>query len=86
MANPLVVAITKGAWVKVATSVTTGYIHILRQGVMYQQTYRLTGAPPPVSQAEGARIPEEGVAISSSQLIDVYIWASSKDGSIRVDV
>lgn len=86
MANPLVAEITKGSWVKVATNVTAGVIHVLKFDAMYQQTYRLTGDPAPTLQTEGSQMSRDGAEISALVGIDVYIWCSSADGKVRVDV
>jgi hypothetical protein len=86
MADPAVVDITKGSWEKVATDVLTGFVHILGFDATYLQTYRLTGGAAPTLQSEGAEMVRPGAPISSSVGIDVYIWALSADGKVRVDV
>ena len=89
MANPVVVAIPEGAWKKVATNVLTGLIHKLSTlPDTYLQTYRVTADPAPTLQSEGALAFEHSHTeqISSSVAIDVYIWATGKDGSVRADL
>lgn len=88
MANPFPTPILKGSWVKVATNVTSGFIHRLIAGPAYLQTYRLTGESPPLSTEEGIPlfISQGTVEISSRDPIDIYIWCEGKDGSVRVDI
>jgi hypothetical protein len=88
LANPNIIAVPAGAWLKVATNVLTGFIHTMKRGVMYQQTYRLTGAAAPTvdDPSEGAEMPWPGAPISALAGIDVYIYCTSGDGKIRVDV
>jgi len=87
MNNPTIVACPKDAWTKVATNVQIGNIWLgITDPGQYSQTYRLTGGIAPTLAAEGAPIPRPGIGINSSVGIDVYVWASNKDGSVRVDV
>ncbi|MCK4817431.1 hypothetical protein KA005_16795 [bacterium] len=89
MANPVVVAIPEGAWKKVATNVLTGLIHKLSTSPnTYLQTYRLTGVTAPTLQSEGALAFENSHTenISATEAIDVYLWTTGKDGSIRADL
>lgn len=87
MANPAVTACTKDAWTKVATSVTSGQVHILSKAPsQYAQTYRVTGDPAPTTLAEAVVLTEISTPISSSSNIDVYIYAFGAAGSVRVDL
>jgi hypothetical protein len=88
MANPQYpVNIAAGAWVKVATNVTTGVIHKMLKGT-YFQTYRLTGEDAPITKDEAVKVFMDKPLtedILSSVGIDVYIW-NDVVGIIRVDV
>lgn len=91
MAEPSIAAITPAnAWVKVATNVTTGFVHVLTGSpINYVHTYRTTGgaAPDPVANLNEAvsfkKVTEE---ISASVAIDVYVMNTKEVGSVRVDV
>lgn len=86
MANPVVVQCAADTWVKVATNVNTGIIHIVsRRPNVYFQTYRDTGEVAPTT-LEGAISFKTPLLISSSIEIDVYIHARKKNGSVRVDL
>ena len=91
MPNPSIVACTKDTWVKVATGVASGQVHIIRtvgssgENLVYLQTYRVTTDPAPTLRSEG--VPFYGsVDIESSFDIDVYVMATGAAGSVRVDV
>lgn len=89
MANPVVVAIPKDGFTKVATNVTTGLIQKLSSAPdTYLQTYRLTGVAAPTLQSEGALAFENShtEVIEATAAIDVYIWATGKAGSVRADL
>jgi hypothetical protein len=90
MADPVIVAIPTGDWVKVATNVLTGQIHRKKNNVVYKQTYRQTGQPAPLITEldEGVPLFADGPAeaIIANEGIDVYIWAIDKNGEVRVDV
>lgn len=100
MANPVVIEIPEGQWIKVAENVTLGTINRLTSDVNYYQTYRVTGQPSPTNPTAG-EIPLEAVKmfesgnseeIGSPTNIDVYILSSdnhlstSKVGKVRVDI
>ncbi len=86
MADPAVVDVPEDAWLKVATNVLTGYVHILKYDALYQQTYRLTGVAAPTLQSEGAEMSRPGAPIEALSGIDVYIYCTSAAGKVRVDV
>lgn len=89
MANPSIVAVPAGAWLKVATAVVSGFVHILKKDVMYLSTYRETGdAGPAVADATlGADMLTPGSPISALAPIDVYVYVvGSKAGRVKVDV
>lgn len=92
MADPVTVACTAGQWTKVATNVTGGIVHLLT-GVtqLWLQTYRLTGVAAPTLKSEGIpfgkdSISKETESISASAAIDVYVWPTQSNGSVRVDL
>jgi len=91
MADPAIVACPVNTWTKVATSVASGQVHIIRtagsggESLVYLQTYRTTGGSAPTLRSEG--VPFYGsVDIESSFDIDVYVMATGAAGSVRVDV
>jgi hypothetical protein len=87
MANPAIVTCTKDTWVKVATNVTAGQVHILSNAPnQYSQTYRATGEAAPTTLAEAVTMSTVSLPISASAAIDVYIYAHGAAGSVRVDV
>jgi len=87
MANPAVVACAKDTWVKVATNVTAGQVHILSGAPsQYSQTYRLTGGDAPTTLAEAVVMSAVSLPISAAAAIDVYVYAHGAAGSVRVDV
>ncbi len=91
MADPSIVSIPEWEWIKVATSVKTGFINRV-YGVPYErleyfQTYRLTGETAPDAITEKI-IPTEAIKIfelcnqciiSSSHKIDVYVLCANFD-------
>ena len=86
MANPIVVTCTKNTWVKVATNVTSGLVHILDfTPNLYLQTYRITGDPAPTLLTDAVPL-ENKDEISATSGIDVYIMAVTDDGKVRVDL
>ena len=87
MADPAIVACTKDTWVKVATNVTAGMVHLLSSAPnQYSQTYRMTGEAAPSTLAEAVTVPTTTLTISAAAAIDVYIYAHGAAGSVRVDV
>ena len=87
MANPVVTAVPLGAWTKVATNQTAGYIWPLIAGkVQYLHTYRMTGGAAPTLITEGALMADDGLEIKAAAAVDVYLWAQVAAGSVRVDV
>lgn len=87
MANPVIVPITPvDTWVKVATNVTTGMIHILDvEPDRYLWTYRVTAGPVPTNDTEIVPF-NPALQISASAGIDVYVKTKGKVGSVRADL
>jgi len=86
MANPVIIDIPIDAWLKVATNVTKGQIHIIETTSQYLHTYRITTDPAPNGVGDGIRMSRGAIEIKSDSLIDVYIYCQEKDGKIRVDL
>ena len=89
MANPVFFDIPEDEWTKVATSVVTGMVHKVESTPdSYQQTYRLTGEDAPTAESDGVVLFDgmQSEPISSSDSIDVYIWAKGAAGRVRVDL
>jgi len=85
MTNPVVTAVAKGGWVKVATNVTCVSIWVLKPGV-YGWTYRDTAGAAPTLMAESSALNGSGRTFASGTAFDLYLWKSgSEDGSVRVD-
>lgn len=88
MADPALIAVPADAWLKVATNVLTGQIHIKKTTPSnYFSTYRDTGGAAPTLQDEGILMPWGKTAqIESSGGIDVYIFCAGAAGRVRVDL
>jgi hypothetical protein len=86
MANPVIVACPADAWTKVATNVTAGNVYVLDQSVEYLSTYRMTTDPAPTARTEGIKLDPPGQPISAAAGIDVYVYAITNAGSVRVDL
>lgn len=88
MADPLIIALTKDVWTKVATNVTSGQVHITRSAPsIYEQTYRDTGGSAPTNEVDAIKFDPSGTEVISSSLgIDVYIKAKGVAGAVRVDL
>lgn len=91
MADPIFVNCEEDEWTKVATNITTGQIHKMKEAPFsYIHTYRTTGGDAP-----GGGI-EEGVKIflghtisevvSFVAAIDLYIMCIKESGRVRVDL
>ena len=94
MSNPAVIEITpEWEWVKVATSITVGNIHMINRCARYFRTYRLTNDTGPANPTapsgnqEGI-IPDEAIQIFlncteeqiiANELIDVYLFCANND-------
>jgi hypothetical protein len=98
MENPQIIACPKETWTKVATEVTTGIITKDKWvntadkkrslELSYWATYRVTGDPAPSANNsnEGDVIGEVGADISATEPIDVYIYCTGEDGSIKISL
>ena len=88
-ADPAIVTCTLDTWVEVASSVTAGIVHKLSNDpTLYKQTYRIAANPAPTDELDAvvAFVNDEPLAISADAVIDVYIMAKGKTGSVRVDL
>lgn len=94
MADPVLKTITTTAWNKVATNVYAGFISLATQTTSparFAVTYRDTGgaAPSNADNTDGnlALVLEPGLnPIESSSAIDIYVIATSGEGTVRVAV
>jgi hypothetical protein len=88
MADPALIAVTKDQWVKVATNVTAGQLHIKDTSPdNYFWTYRMTTNPAPTLRDEGVlMLWGEPGQISFSAGVDIYVWCVGADGRVRLDV
>jgi hypothetical protein len=89
MANPITVNCLKNIWVKVATNVKDGQIKRLsKKPSLYLEIYKETGSAAPANTDEGIEIfiKNNFEKISSSNPIDVYIYAVRRNGKVRVDL
>lgn len=86
MANPTIKNCTADTWVKVATNVTAGLVHMIdKKPSMYLHTYRMTGNAAPLSRVGGV-VCDQTEIIEASAEIDVYIYAVKNAGKVRVDL
>lgn len=86
MANPIIVACAADTWVKVATGITSGNIHIRdTKPNRYLQTYRLTTQAAPTDDADAIPF-DPSVLIATSASSDIYVKAIGAAGSVRVDL
>ena len=72
-------------WVKVATAVQRGTIHIVTQG-QYVQTFVPTTDPPPTDDTLAAPLCEGGAPIGSLNQVDVYVKCRGAAGRVLVDL
>lgn len=94
MANPVFIDCPVGTWTEIASNVTYGVVNIVKDGTSYLQTYRMTGDDPPLLRSDGVRafdpsdpdLKDRQLHISNPEPIDVYIWAESLSGRVRVDL
>ena len=88
MANPTIVNCAADTWVKVATNVTNGQIHVKDTSPRYLSTYRVTGDPAPTDDADSVQLfaSTPYSYISSTVAIDVYVKAIGEAGKVRVDI
>ena len=100
MANPVAITIEREwEWVKIATSITIGSIHLINEMPCYFRTYRLTGEAAPDNPTPGT-VPDEAVeifvdeteeSIRANELIDVYLFCkltslkNTQNGKVVVD-
>ncbi|MEE9499580.1 MAG: hypothetical protein V3V24_09605 [Nitrospinaceae bacterium] len=88
-ADPTIFTCTLDTWVEVATGVMLGTVHKLSNDpTLYKQTYRLAASAAPTDELDAvpAFVNDEPLAISADAIIDVYIMAKGKEGSVRVDL
>ena len=98
MENPEIIECLENQWTPVATAVTNGIItknkwvntgdKQRRSTISYWGTYRITGDPAPVAgnPNEGDEIGEIGAEISATDPIDVYIFCTGGNGSIKISL
>ena len=93
MADPLIIDIAVDTWVKVATNVQTGQVHILNPtNKNWFQTIRDTGNDAPtIAAGPNQEIPEVKLEFQSTEIksdigIDVYVSVKDKAGRVRVDL
>jgi hypothetical protein len=89
MADPVLIDIPVGQWIKVATNVITGAVLPRISNTLYLQTIRDTGNAAPVDGdlSEGKELPYCGATIADVTPRDVYIAVKgSNPGQVRVDL
>ncbi len=88
MGNPQFVNCPADTWTKVATAIISGQLWKANTTPVYLQTYKLTGEAVPSSRDEGMKLFSDGdsESISSSEPIDIYVYAVGSAGRVRVDV
>lgn len=83
--NPLIVHCPADQWTVAARNITSATIREKITGPRYYQTYRTKGDTPPSSLAVGVMITNKNRKIESTVAIDLYIYAQTKTGSVRID-
>ena len=88
MADPAVVSMnTEWEWVKIASGITVGSVHMVNRMPCYYRTYRVTGEDAPSNPSVGT-MPDEAIRIfldtteekiRANQLIDVYLLCVNHD-------
>ncbi len=86
MADPNMVSLAADTWTLVASSVTTGVIHIKDKGTRYLHTYVDTGNAAPTDDSKAVAMSSDTGVINAVNPIDVYIKAVGETGEIRVDL
>lgn len=89
MANPAVISIPTGQWVKVADAVTAGSVVPLQRDANYLQTYRVAADPAPTNEdyTDALELDKDGLIIQAPVAIDVYVCVTgSAVGKVRVDL
>lgn len=86
--NPVIVPCPANVWTKVAGPIRSVVLHKKSNapgGYLY--THRITGGPAPVSNSEGVPLFHSDLhfTVADDDLIDVYVWAVTSDGKVRVD-
>ena len=97
MSNPAGININiKRKWVKIATGITIGSIHVISKGLCYYRTYRMTGEGAPNNPLE-MTIPDEAIQIfintteeliRVNEAVDVYVFCAGNskiNGKVVVD-
>jgi len=85
MANPAVTNLVADTWTKVATNVYSGYVWILKSGIGYLYTYRLTGEAAPTTLDDAIQFSMPGQEIAANDPIDVYVRSIGEAGRVRFD-
>jgi hypothetical protein len=85
MADPTLVSITKGSWVKVADAVASITVWITKQTAIYSWTYRDAGGVAPTLATEKIKLSWPGMSFDPTGAVDLYIWCDGEDGSVRLD-
>ncbi len=93
MADPVIISIAVDTWVKVATGVTGGFVHILNPtNNDWYQTVRDTGnpaptiAPGPQQELQEVKLLFQSSKIESDTAIDIYVSVKGTAGRVRVDL
>jgi len=88
MANPIFIDCPKNQWTKIATNISAINVHkVVRVTYEYLFTTVLTGGVAPTTKEEGVEAFEKGSLqeVYSSSKIDVYLFAITATGRVRVD-
>jgi hypothetical protein len=87
MPNPQIVSCTKDEWTKVAAGVLQATIwRFSGNNTTFFQTYRIANATAPANDdLSDAVIFGSYVKVGSAAAIDVYVYAKTNTGTVRVD-
>lgn len=84
-ANPVFTAVAAGAWVKVATNVTSVNLSpVLEAPAQYAWTYVLTGGAAPTEDPLVKLMPPTE-NFCWEDAVDVYVYCTGAAGNVRVD-
>ena len=86
MAGSTEVACTAGQWTKVATNITKAAVHIVDQiAQRWLFCTQATGGAAPTLITEGIVFSGNREYFDVAAGIDVYVWPSTTNGSVRTD-
>ncbi len=87
MANPTEVICPADEWTKVASSVKTGFVHVVKsEMVALYQTYRTAGDKAPTNLDLPVMLIQPTDDINLTANSDIYVYSKGGETILRVDV